>query len=94
MCREYQRYGSFLGLNNEAKNVAEAQAQLKARGDFTGKLSDKDIEAARKEGTPADGYACRPCVSLKLFWNAGWRRPLAAGCDQCTGSTWGPATWL
>ena len=57
MCREYQRYGSFLGLNNEAKNVAEAQAQLKARGDFTGKLSDQDIEAARKEGAPVDGYA-------------------------------------
>ena len=61
LCRDCERYGSFLGLNNEAKNVAESQSQLKAKGDFTSKLDDNDIEQARKEGTPADGCGIFGC---------------------------------
>ena len=54
ICRDYQRYGNFLGLKGEATNVAESQAQLKQKGDFTNKLNEKDIAQSRKEGTPAD----------------------------------------
>ena len=71
MCREYQRYGNFLGLKGEATNVAESQSQLKQKGDFTNKLSDKDIEQSRKEGTPADRCA-----------HTSWLLPEAATLQQ------------
>ena len=63
-CRDYKRYSNFLGLKGEATNVAESQAQLKQKGDFTNKLSEKDIQESRKQGAPAD--RCHP----KLLWEA------------------------
>jgi hypothetical protein len=55
-CRELLRYRQFLGIQKERQAIAEAEAALKNKVDFTSPLTLSTIDATRAEGTPADRY--------------------------------------
>ena len=56
-CRDAQRYRGFLGINKEAKNIADSQKTMKNEGDpvsrAIGPDNLQDIAQARKD-IPAD----------------------------------------
>ena len=55
--RDAQRYRGFLGINKEAKNIADSQKTMKTQGDPVSRVIGpdnlKDIAQARKD-IPAD----------------------------------------
>lgn len=57
LCRDANRYRDFLGINKEAKNIADSQKTMKMQGDpvsrAIGPDNLNDIAAARKD-IPAD----------------------------------------
>lgn len=54
--RDLARYRSFLGMKNEAREIAATAKAMKLGGDFTSPDSPAAIDAARSAGTPADAF--------------------------------------
>ena len=71
-CRDLYRYRQFLGIQREQQNIAEEAEKLKmgfrAGTDVASPDNLSTIEAAKREGTPADRCACaamHPLVSRR-----------------------------
>lgn len=54
--RDLARYRSFLGMKNEAREIAATAKAMKLTGDFTSPDNEGAINAARSAGTSADTF--------------------------------------